>query len=232
MPAEPAGRRSRSTAPGLTGPDGPTHHGVLRHRRTCGSSRTWSSWPPATRPTCAPMLRLRARARRPDRRCAIRRRTWRRSSGQRAPPIELGKAEVIAWGEDGVLRRLRHAAPELRRGRGEAARPRGSTSASSTPASSSRSTRRRSCGRSRRCRSWSRSKKGRSKAASARRVLEAANAAGLDTRNVVRLRHPGPLHRARRARRTAGRLRPQRRETRRHGPVAQRSRSGRASSDR
>ena len=26
---------------GLTGPDGPTHHGVLRHRRTCGCSRTW-----------------------------------------------------------------------------------------------------------------------------------------------------------------------------------------------
>ena len=39
-------------------------------------------------------------------------------------------------------------------------------------------------------------------------VLEAANAAGLDTRNVVRLRHPGQVHRARRPQRTARRLRP------------------------
>ena len=47
-----------------------------------------------------------------------RRRTSRRSSA-RVAPIELGQAEVLEWGDDGMLRRLRHAArrPASRRPR-------------------------------------------------------------------------------------------------------------------
>ena len=71
----------------------------------------------------APMLRLRAGAHRPDRRCATRRRTSRRSSA-RVAPIELGKAEVLEWGEDGcfVAYGTLLSAPACRRPSGSAAR--------------------------------------------------------------------------------------------------------------
>ena len=138
----------------------------LRHRRTCGCSRTWWSWPPATRPTWRPMLQFALRAQPARRRCAIPRRTWRRSSAPSAP-IELGQAEVYEWGETACLiaygtlfptcvkaaeqlreeglRRRRHQRP-LRQAAGQA---------------------RRSCKPSSSCRWSSRWKKGRWKAASA-----------------------------------------------------------------
>ena len=98
---------------GLTGPDGPTHHGVLRHRRTCGCSRTWSCMAPGDELDVAPMLRLRPGARRPDL-DALPEGEPGEGRARRVAPIELGQAEVIEWGEDGVLRRLRHAAVRLR----------------------------------------------------------------------------------------------------------------------
>ena len=128
---------------GLTGPDGPTHHGMLRHRRTCGCSRTWSSWPPATSSTSrrccdfalqhdGPIVDPLPEGEPGDGRA----RPSRRSSWAR-PRCSSGAS-------DGMLRRLRHAVPDLRQGGREAARRRASTSASSTPGSSSRSTARRS----------------------------------------------------------------------------------------
>ena len=80
-------------------PDAPRR---LRHRRTCGCSRTWWSWPPATSCDVAPMLQVRAEARRPGVDPLSQGEPGDASSAAVAP-VELGKAEVYEWGEDGVL---------------------------------------------------------------------------------------------------------------------------------
>ena len=127
---------------GLTGPDGPTHHGVLRHPVHAAVPEHGRAWPPATRPTSQPMLQVRPEARRPDRRSATRRRTSR--TVERAPPRRSSWARprcssgattacFVAFGT--LLSTCVKAAAKKLQGRGH------STSASSTPASSSRSTR-------------------------------------------------------------------------------------------
>ena len=68
---------------------------------TCGCSRTWSSWRPATKTICGKMLEF---ALATMRRCrfAIRRPTAENVTDRRAP-VEFGRAEVLHWGSDGML---------------------------------------------------------------------------------------------------------------------------------
>ena len=193
---------------GLTGPDGPTHHGAydIAYMRLFPNMVVMA---PGDELDVAPMLDFALAHDAPGRRSATPRRTWRRSSAT-PQPIELGQAEVLEWGD------RRHASSP--------------TARCSRPASQAAERLREQtgcdvgvinarfakpldqddrCSRRSRSAGWSsRSRKGRWRAASARAVLEAANAAGLDTRHVVAARPARPLHRARRARRAAGRAGP------------------------
>ena len=105
---------------------------------TCGCSRTWSSWPPATSWTCAPMLDF---ALQHDGPVSIRypKANVETDRAASVAPIELGQAEVLRLGRRRHDRRLRHAAGRLPARPPSCCATKGSTSASSTPASSSRS---------------------------------------------------------------------------------------------
>ena len=94
---------------GLVGPDGPTHHGVfdITYLRPLPNlvimapgdepmSRPWCEW--RLNSTCPTAIRY-PQGRRPSR------------SPRPVKPIELGKAEVLRWGGDGMIDRLRHALP-------------------------------------------------------------------------------------------------------------------------
>ena len=105
-------------------------------------------------------------------------------------PIELGQAEVLEWGDDAMLRRLRHPVRRPASRRPRRCAQEGLDVGVINARFCKPLDRDTSCAPSRRRRWSSRSRKARSKAASAARVLEAANAAGLDTRNVVRLGIP------------------------------------------
>ena len=105
-------------------------------------------------------------------------------------PVELGQAEIYEWGDRRRAGRLRHAVPDLRQGGREAARRRASRSASSTPASPSRSTGRRCCKAVEELPLVVTVEEGTLEGGFGSAVLEAANAAGLDTRHIVRLGMP------------------------------------------
>ena len=208
---------------GLTGPDGPTHHGVFdiaymrvlpehgRHgpRRRLGRRRRCSTSPCGT---TAPS------------RSAIPRPTPRRRRTRRAQPIELGRAEVLRWGRDGAILCLRHAARRLPQGGRPAARPKGWTSASSTPASPSRSTAKIVERAVRECGFVVTVEEGCLMGGFGSAVLEAASDAGPRHQPHQAPGHSRPLHRARRARRAARRPRPRRRRHRRRLPRAGRAR--------
>ncbi len=105
---------------GLTGPDGPTHHGVLRHPVHAAVPEHGRAWPPATRRTsrrcCTSPWRTPGRSR-----SATRRRTWRTVDAATSRADRAGQGRGDRVGRGRLLRRLRHAAVELRQGRGEEA---------------------------------------------------------------------------------------------------------------
>ena len=93
---------------GLTGPDGPTHHGCfdipymrLFPNMTCLA--------PGDERDVRPMLDSALKHAGPTtiRYPKANLEQMERMDGA-AAPMELGKAEVLSWGEDGVLHRLRH----------------------------------------------------------------------------------------------------------------------------
>ena len=151
---------------GLTGPDGPTHHGVFdiglhagvpeHGRHGAGDEQDLSQ-----------MLDLALRHDGPSR-FAIPRARCRRSPPS-GTPVEFGKSEVFRWGDDGVIVCCGALLPDCLKAADLLRRRRASTSASSTPDSSSRSIAKSSCGRFANAASSSRSRKLRSWAALARR---------------------------------------------------------------
>ena len=92
---------SRLDRAGLTGPDGPTHHGVfdIPYMRLFPNM---ALWPPGDERDVPAMLRFAVAPDRARLRSAIPRQTWRPSSDP-IRQIELGKAEVYEWGEDGCF---------------------------------------------------------------------------------------------------------------------------------
>ncbi len=193
---------------GLTGPGRPDASRRLRHRLHAAVPEHGRAWPPATSWTCAPMLRLRPGPRRPDRRCATRRRTWRRSSAtpaaDRAGPGRGASsgARTACFVAFGTL------FPTCVAGGGEAARARGCDVGVINARFVKPLDRRRSCGRSRQLPLVVTVEEGTLEGGfGSRRCWRPRTRPGSTRGNVVRLRHPGPLRRARRARRTARRLR-------------------------
>lgn len=85
---------------GLTGPDGPTHHGVfdLAYLRVFPNLVVMA---PGDLADVAPMLQF---ALRHDSPCAVR---YPKATAQTVPrdvaPLELGRAEVVRWGSDGAI---------------------------------------------------------------------------------------------------------------------------------
>ena len=86
---------------GLVGPDGPTHHGVfdLTYLRPLPNLVVMA---PGDAADVAPMLDLALAPRRPDGHPLPQGRRRNRSTGP-VTPIELGKAEVLRWGRDGMI---------------------------------------------------------------------------------------------------------------------------------
>ncbi len=120
--AEPAGHvRARSRRPDRSRRADASRR--VRPRLHAAASRTWSSWPRATQRDTARRCstsRSRTTARS---RSAIPRPRPRRSTG-RATPIELGRAEVIDWGHDGMIIACGTLLTQLRQGGRHAARGR------------------------------------------------------------------------------------------------------------
>ena len=185
-PAESAGHVLLDRA-GLTGPDGPTHHGVfdIAYMRLFPNMVVMA---PGDETRRGPDAAIRPAARRPD--VAPLSQGQPRKGRARRRADRAGPGRGLRLGRRRHAHRLRHAVPDLRQGGPEAAAGRAATSASSTPASSSRSTGRR-C--SRPCEEAPlvvTVEEGTLEGGFGSAVLEAANAAGVDTRNVVRLGIP------------------------------------------
>ena len=102
---------------GLTGPDGPTHHGVfdIPYMRLFPNMVVMA---PGDDADLAPMLRFAVGHNAPT---AIRYPKANLEQVERPDqPIELGKAEVLRMGRGRLLHRLRHVVPDLREGGREA----------------------------------------------------------------------------------------------------------------
>ena len=192
---------------GLTGPDGPTHHGVFDiavHAAVPEHGRHG----PRRRAGRRPDARLRPRARRPGRRSATRRRTSRRSSAT-VQPIELGQAEVLEWGDRRhasspaarCWRPASQAAERLREREGLRVGVINARFVKPLDTDDDRCKAIEECG----VRRHGRGRLPR-RAASARPCWKRPTTPGLDTRARPPAGHPRPLHRARRARRAARRL--------------------------
>jgi 1-deoxy-D-xylulose-5-phosphate synthase len=87
---------------GLTGPDGPTHHGVfdVPYMRLFPNM---VSMAPGDEADVAPMLKFALQHNGPISMRYPKANLERAERAAEAPPIELGKAEVISWGEDGCF---------------------------------------------------------------------------------------------------------------------------------
>ena len=136
---------------GLTGPDGPTHHGVFdtAYLRLFPNLVVMA---PGDELDVAPMLRF---ALAHDGPASLRYPKANLEKVERAvAPDRAGPGRGLRVGRRRRADRLRHAVPDLRQGGGAAARRKGWTSASSTPASPSRSTGRRCSRPWRSCRWW------------------------------------------------------------------------------
>ena len=120
---------------GLTGPDGPTHHGAfdIPYMRLFPNMVVMA---PGDERDVPPMLRLAVRHNRPRPQSATRRPTWRRSSGRRRRS-NLDRPRSTTGARTAASSPMaRCSRPASRRPSG--CGPRGCTSASSTPASASR----------------------------------------------------------------------------------------------
>jgi 1-deoxy-D-xylulose-5-phosphate synthase len=87
---------------GLTGPEGPTHHGVfdIAYMRLFPNM---VSMAPGDEADVAPMLNFAIRHNGPISMRYPKANLERVERETAAPPIEMGKAEVISWGEDGCF---------------------------------------------------------------------------------------------------------------------------------
>ena len=175
---------SRSIAAGLTGPDGPTHHGVFRHRVHAAVPQHDCDGP--------------GRRTRRGADAAIRSSTQQSPVSLRYPkanleqveraaaPVELGQAEVLDWGTDAIFVAYGTLLSHLRQGRGEAAGQKVLMSASSMLASASRSIAQTLLKAVEESPLVVTVEEGTLEGGFGSALLEAANAAGLDTRNIVR----------------------------------------------
>ena len=188
---------------GLTGPDGPTHHGVfdIAYMRLFPNMVVMA---PGDELDVAPMLHFALGHDGPGV-AALSQGEPGEGRARRRRRSSWARPRSTSGATDGMLVAYGTPVPDLRQGGREAARGGARASASSTPASPSRSTRATLLKAVEELPLVVTVEEGTLEGGFGSAVLEAANAAGLDTRQRRAPRPAGPLRRARRTRRAAGR---------------------------